>query len=163
MSDPSFRIGHGYDIHPLDVGYPLILGGKEIPFDKGLKGHSDGDVLTHAIIDSLLGALSCGDIGQHFPDTDPSLKGANSLILLRQTNKLIAEKGYAISNIDTTIICQEPKLAPHYPVMKGNLAAHLNIATTQISIKAKTKEQLGDVGEGHAIEAYSIALLHSTK
>lgn len=160
MTDLSFRIGHGYDIHPLVVGYPLILGGNEIPFDKGLKGHSDGDVLTHAVIDALLGALSLGDIGQHFPNTDESLRGANSLNLLRQSNLLITEKGYSIANIDTTIICQEPKLAQHYPVMKGNLAAHLNLDTTQISIKAKTKEQLGDVGEGHAIEAYAIALLH---
>lgn len=161
MSD--YRIGHGYDIHPLIVGRPFIIGGREIPFDKGLQGHSDGDVLTHAIIDSILGALSLGDIGQHFPDTDDTFRNAYSLDLLRKVARLLNEQNYAVANIDTTIVCQAPKLSSHYPFMKGNIAANLNIATTQISVKAKTKESLGDVGQGHAVEAYAVTLLHTIK
>ena len=153
------RIGQGYDIHKTADFRPLILGGVKIPYDKGLLGHSDADVLVHAIIDSIFGAIAEGDIGEHFPDTDPKYKNANSIELLSETNKILSEKGYKIINLDTTIICEKPKLLPYKEGMKENIAAALNISKSLISIKAKTKEKLDATGEGNAIEAIAIVLV----
>ena len=153
------RIGQGYDIHKTADFRPLILGGVKIPYDKGLLGHSDADVLVHAIIDSIFGAIAEGDIGEHFPDSDPKYKNANSIELLSETNKILCEKGYKIINLDTTIICEKPKLLPYKEGMKENIAAALNISKSLISIKAKTKEKLDATGEGNAIEAFSIVLV----
>jgi 2-C-methyl-D-erythritol 2,4-cyclodiphosphate synthase len=158
MSKPD-RIGIGYDIHRLVEGRQLLLGGVEIPFEKGLLGHSDSDVLTHAICDALLGAAALGDIGSHFPDTDPRFRGASSLDLLSHVVNLIAERGYAISNIDSTIIAEKPKLAPHIPVMRERLAAIMKIDVDQISVKAKTNEGMESIGTGEAIAAQAVALL----
>ncbi len=153
------RIGQGYDIHKTADFRPLILGGVKIPYDKGLLGHSDADVLVHAIIDSIFGAIAEGDIGEHFPDSDPKYKNANSIELLSETNKILCEKGYKIINLDTTIICEKPKLLPYKEGMKENIAAALNISKSLISIKAKTKEKLDATGEGNAIEAIAIVLV----
>lgn len=153
------RIGIGYDIHRLVEGRLLILGGIEIPFEKGLLGHSDSDVLTHAICDALLGAAALGDIGAHFPDTDPRFQGASSLDLLSHVASLIAERGYTISNVDTIIIAERPKLAPHIPRMRERLAAVLEIKLDQVSVKAKTSEGLESVGRGEAMAAQAIVLL----
>lgn len=153
------RIGQGYDIHKTADFRPLILGGVKIPYDKGLLGHSDADVLVHAIIDSIFGAIAEGDIGEHFPDTDSKYKNANSIELLSETNKILNEKGYKIINLDTTIICEKPKLLPYKEGMKENIATALNISKSLISIKAKTKEKLDATGEGNAIEAFSIVLV----
>ena len=153
------RIGQGYDIHKTADFRPLILGGVKIPYDKGLLGHSDADVLVHAIIDSIFGAIAEGDIGEHFPDSDPKYKNANSIELLSETNKILNEKGYKIINLDTTIICEKPKLLPYKEGMKENIAAALNISKSLISIKAKTKEKLDATGEGNAIEAIAIVLV----
>lgn len=153
------RIGQGYDIHKTADFRPLILGGVKIPYDKGLLGHSDADVLVHAIIDSIFGAIAEGDIGEHFPDTDSKYKNANSIELLSETNKILNEKGYKIINLDTTIICEKPKLLPYKEGMKENIAAALNISKSLISIKAKTKEKLDATGEGNAIEAIAIVLV----
>ena len=153
------RIGQGYDIHKTADFRPLILGGVKIPYDKGLLGHSDADVLVHAIIDSIFGAIAEGDIGEHFPDTDSKYKNANSIELLSETNKILNEKGYKIINLDTTIICEKPKLLPYKEQMKENIAIALNISKNLISIKAKTKEKLDATGEGNAIEAFSIVLV----
>lgn len=153
------RIGQGYDIHKTADFRPLILGGVKIPYDKGLLGHSDADVLVHAIIDSIFGAIAEGDIGEHFPDSDPKYKNANSIELLVETNKILNEKGYKIINLDTTIICEKPKLLPYKEGMKENIAIALNISKSLISIKAKTKEKLDATGEGNAIEAMAIVLV----
>ncbi len=153
------RIGIGYDIHPLVEGRKLILGGVEIPFEKGLLGHSDSDVLTHAICDALLGAAALGDIGTHFPDTDPRFKGASSLGLLRHVVAMLKERGYQISNIDSTIITERPKLKPYIAEMRQTLAAILEIEIEQVSIKAKTNEKLDAVGQGEAMQAQAIALI----
>lgn len=153
------RIGQGYDIHKTADFRPLILGGVKIPYDKGLLGHSDADVLVHAIIDSIFGAIAEGDIGEHFPDSDPKYKNANSIELLSEANKILNEKGYKIINLDTTIICEKPKLLPYKEGMKENIAAALNISKDLISIKAKTKEKLDATGEGNAIEAIAIVLV----
>ena len=153
------RIGQGYDIHKTADFRPLILGGVKIPYDKGLLGHSDADVLVHAIIDSIFGAIAEGDIGEHFPDSDPKYKNANSIELLSETNKILCEKGYKIITLDTTIICEKPKLLPYKEGMKENIAAALNISKSLISIKAKTKEKLDATGEGNAIEAIAIVLV----
>ena len=153
------RIGQGYDIHKTADFRPLILGGVKIPYDKGLLGHSDADVLVHAIIDSIFGAIAEGDIGEHFPDTDSKYKNANSIELLSETNKILNEKGYKIINLDTTINCEKPKLLPYKEEMKENIAAALNISKNLISIKAKTKEKLDATGEGNAIEAMAIVLV----
>lgn len=153
------RIGQGYDIHKTADFRPLILGGVKIPYDKGLLGHSDADVLVHAIIDSIFGAIAEGDIGEHFPDSDSKYKNANSIELLSETNKILNEKGYKIINLDTTIICEKPKLLPYKEGMKENIAAALNISKSLISIKAKTKEKLDATGEGNAIEAMAIVLV----
>ena len=153
------RIGMGYDVHKLVEDRKLIIGGVEIPFEKGLLGHSDADVLLHAIMDSLLGACALGDIGKHFPDTDPKYKGISSIKLLEETGMLILQKGYSINNIDATIIAQKPKMRPHIDLMRKNIADALNIDIDQINIKATTEEGLGFTGEMLGISAQSIASL----
>lgn len=153
------KIGQGYDIHRLIFGRDLILGGVKIPYEKGLSGHSDADVLIHAIIDSIFGAMNIGDIGEHFPDNDPQYKGISSLELLRHTAKLLDNNGYKIVNIDSTVICEKPKLLPYKDDMKKNISNALSISPDLISIKAKTKEKLDATGEGNAIEAMAIVLV----
>lgn len=153
------RVGMGYDVHKLTTNRDLIIGGVKIPYEKGLLGHSDADVLTHAIMDSLLGACALGDIGTHFPDTDSRFKGASSLDLLVHVKDLISREGYIISNIDATIIAQKPKMAPHIPLMRETLSSILNIDLTQINIKATTEEGLGFTGTGEGISSQSICLL----
>lgn len=155
-----FRIGIGYDIHKLVENRDLILGGIKIPYEKGLLGHSDADVLIHAIIDALLGALNLQDIGTLFPDTDPKYKGADSTLLLKSVIELVAEKGYKIGNIDSNIIAQAPKMMPHIPAIKQKLAEVMKIDTDLISVKAKTKEKLDAVGEKLAIETNAVVLLY---
>lgn len=157
----QFRIGTGYDIHRLEKNRDLIIGGVKIPYEKGLYGHSDADVLIHAIIDSILGALALPDIGTLFPDTDAKYKDISSIILLEKVNELISEKGYEINNIDSNIIAQAPKMMPHIPQMKKVLAKALKIEEEQISIKAKTNEKMDAVGELKAIEANSIIMLNN--
>lgn len=159
MTNHEYRIGIGYDIHKLTDNRNLIIGGIEIPYEKGLLGHSDADVLIHAIIDALLGALCMNDIGTLFPDSDEKFKDANSMILLEQTYKLIKNKGYLISNIDSNIIAQEPKMAPYIPLMKDNLSRILSIDFDDISVKAKTNENMDSVGEKRAIEANAVVML----
>ena len=159
MSTKQFRVGIGYDIHRLEDNRKLIIGGVEIPYEKGLFGHSDADVLVHAIIDALLGALSLADIGTLFPDTDEKYKGINSLELLKNVNAKIIENGYGINNLDTNIIAQAPKMMPYIPQMKKTLAEVLELAQEDISVKAKTKENLDAVGEKRAIEAQAVVLL----
>ena len=153
------RIGMGYDVHKLVPERKLILGGVTIPYELGLLGHSDADVLLHAIMDSLLGAAALGDIGKHFPDTDDKFKGISSIKLLTEVGKLISEKGYKIENIDATIIAQKPKMAPHIPLMRENIASALNIELDKINVKATTEEGLGFTGEGKGISSQSICLL----
>lgn len=153
------RIGHGYDVHRLTLNRRLILGGVEIPYEKGLLGHSDADVLTHAVMDSLLGAAALGDIGRHFPDTSDKYKDINSLKLAAHVYKLISECGYLIGNIDVTVIAQRPKLSPYIDLMQKNLAEVFNISENSINIKATTEEGLGFTGSGDAIAAHSVALL----
>lgn len=161
MNKPDFRIGIGYDIHRLEENRDLIIGGVKIPYEKGLLGHSDADVLVHAIIDSLLGALALPDIGTLFPDTDPEFKDANSIELLKTVYSIIKEKGYHINNLDSNIIAQAPKMMPHIPEMKRVLASTLEIDIEDISIKAKTKEHLDAVGEKRAIEANAVVTVYS--
>jgi len=153
------RIGQGFDVHALVAGRKLIIGGVEIPYHLGLLGHSDADVLLHAICDALLGAAALGDIGRHFPDSDPRYKGIDSRALLRQVVKLLAEQGYRVANLDATIIAQAPKMAPHIPVMVANIAADLGVAPAVINVKATTTEQLGFTGRGEGIAAQAICLL----
>lgn len=153
------RVGMGYDVHKLTEGRKLILGGVEIPYEKGLLGHSDADVLLHAIMDALLGAAALGDIGRHFPDTDPKYKGASSMKLLEHVGKLIEDKLYVIGNIDATIIAQRPKMAPYIETMRGNVADALHLDIDQINIKATTEEGLGFTGSGEGISAQAIASL----
>lgn len=157
--DTAMRIGHGYDVHKLVEGRPLILGGVQIPYEKGLLGHSDADVLAHAISDALLGAAALGDIGQHFPDTDPAYAGADSLKLARAVVELVAEKGYHVENVDATILCQAPKLAPHILAMRQNLARALQMDVEDVSVKATTEEHLGFTGAGQGIAVHAVALL----
>lgn len=153
------RIGMGYDVHKLVDNRKLILGGVEIEYEKGLLGHSDADVVVHAIMDALLGAAALGDIGKHFPDTDPKYKGISSIELLKHVGKLLKENGYVIGNIDATIICQRPKLAPYREEMVQNVAKALEIETNQVCIKATTEEGLGFTGEGKGISSQAISLL----
>jgi 2-C-methyl-D-erythritol 2,4-cyclodiphosphate synthase len=153
------RIGHGYDVHRLVPERKLILGGVEIPFEKGLLGHSDADVLLHAIADALLGAAALGDIGLHFPDSDPRFAGADSRILLREVCALIRENGYEIENIDSTVLCQAPKLRPFIGAMRQAIAAACGIAADRVSVKATTEEGLGFTGVGAGIAAHAVALL----
>lgn len=155
----NFRIGNGYDIHELVPGRKLILGGVHIPFERGLLGHSDGDALLHAISDAMLGALSLGDIGRHFPDTDPSFKGADSLILLKKVYDLIKSKGFSVVNIDTNIVAERPKMLPHVENMKNKISEALNIEKDCVSVKARTNEGLDSIGEGRAIAVYASVLL----
>lgn len=157
----AMRIGMGFDYHRLIEGRKLILGGVEIPFSKGLAGHSDGDALTHALCDAVLGAAGLGDLGQHFPDTDPKWKGASSLDLLRQVVKLAGQKGTAVAQVDTVVIAQEPKLAPHFDRMREALSRALGVAPSQVNVKAKTTEGLEAIGRGEAMAAQAIVLLKS--
>lgn len=155
----NMRIGHGYDVHRLVEGRRCIIGGVDIPFELGLDGHSDADVLTHAVMDALLGALALGDIGRHFPDTDPAYKGADSLALLRHVSVLIREKGWQVGNIDATVLAQAPKLAPHIVQMRENLAAAMECDVDRVSVKATTEEKLGFTGAKQGIAAHCVCLL----
>lgn len=157
---PPFRIGEGWDTHALVPGRKLILGGVEISHTLGLLGHSDADVLLHAIIDALVGAAGLGDIGRHFPDTDTRFKGADSMLLLRETGRLLAAQGWRIGNIDSTLVAQSPKLAPHIPAMCVRIAQALGLDAAQVNVKAKTAEKLGPVGQGLSLEARAVALLY---
>ena len=153
------RIGQGYDVHRLTEGRKLILGGVTIPYEKGLLGHSDADVLVHAVMDALLGAAALGDIGQHFPDTDPEYEGISRIKLLKKVGELLEERGFVIENIDATVIAQRPKLAPYREEMRKNMAAALKIVPEQVGVKATTEEGLGFTGSGEGISAMAIALL----
>ena len=155
------RIGQGYDVHRLVEGRKLIIGGVDIPYEKGLLGHSDADVLLHAVMDALLGAAALGDIGQHFPDSEERYKGISSIALLKEVGKILQENGYMIENIDSTVIAQRPKLLPYRPQMAENIAAALGIEKEQVSVKATTEEGLGFTGTGEGISAQAIALLSS--
>lgn len=153
------RIGHGYDVHKLVEGRKLILGGVEIEYEKGLLGHSDADVLLHAIMDALLGAAALGDIGHLFPDTDDRYKGADSMLLLKEVIKVLAQNGYKVGNIDSTVIAQRPKLAPYITEMRQNIASACGVDITQVSVKATTEEKLGFTGAGEGISAHGVCLL----
>ncbi len=155
----NIRIGHGYDIHRLVEGKKLIIGGIEIPYSKGEEAHSDGDVLFHAIIDSLLGAIAEGDIGKHFPPSDPAYKNIDSAILVKKIYNLIQSKGYMVGNIDTTVILEKPKLSSYIDLIRKNISEILHTDISNISVKAKTKENCDSAGQGNAIEAFSIVLL----
>ena len=155
------RIGHGYDVHALVPGRDLILGGVKVPYDLGLDGHSDADVLLHAVMDALLGAAGLGDIGLHFPDTDDRYKGADSGVLLECVGKKIEEAGYTVGNIDVTVIAQRPKLRPYIETMRENIAAHLGIDPGRVNVKATTEEHLGFTGEGLGIAAHAVALIET--
>lgn len=155
----NFRIGHGYDVHRLTEGRKLIIGGVEIPHRLGLLGHSDADVLTHAVMDAMLGALALGDIGQHFPDSDERFRGADSMVLLAYVNELIHREGWRLGNFDATILAQQPKLAPHIPAMRKRFAKVLSCDLSQVSIKATTEERLGFTGAEEGIAAHCVALL----
>jgi len=154
------RIGFGYDVHRLEKGKPLILGGVAIPFEKGLVGYSDADVLTHAVIDALIGAMGEGDIGGHFPSGEPKYKGISSLKLLSEIKGLVESGGYVVGNIDSTVVCELPRLAPFIGEIKLSLARTLDIASDQVNVKAKTEEGLGFTGEGKGISAYAVCLIH---
>lgn len=156
----NFRIGEGWDVHALVEGRKLIIGGVEIPHDKGLLGHSDADVLLHAITDAILGAAGMGDIGRHFPDTAVEFKGADSFVLLQEAARRVREKGWEFGNIDSTVIAQKPKLAPHIPAMQQRIADALGISVEQVNVKAKTAEKMGPVGELQAMEANAVALIY---
>ena len=158
----GMRIGHGYDVHRLAEGRRLILGGVEIPWEKGLLGHSDADVLTHALMDALLGAAALGDIGKLFPDSDARYEGADSVELLRAVRQILGDAGYGIVNVDCTVIAQRPKLAPHIPLMREKLAAAMEIEPDRVSVKATTEEGLGFSGEGLGIAAHAVALIEKT-
>ena len=153
------RIGHGYDVHRLVEGRKCIIGGVDIPHEKGLLGHSDADVLLHAIMDAVLGAMAAGDIGKLFPDNDPTYKGADSLVLTRRVADVMAEKGYRLGNLDATVIAQAPKLAPHISDMRENIAAAFGVDVDRISVKATTEEKLGFTGSGEGIAAHAVCLL----
>lgn len=155
----TLRIGEGWDIHALVEGRKLILGGVEIPYSKGLLGHSDADALLHAITDALLGAAALGDIGSHFSDTDPQFKGADSAELLAETARKVRQKGFEIGNVDSTVVAQVPKLAPYIAAMRARIAQVLGVEVDQVNVKAKTAEKMGPVGEGRAIEARAVVLL----
>lgn len=156
-----FRIGHGYDVHRLVEGRRLILGGVDIPFERGLLGHSDADVLVHAIMDAILGAAALGDIGKLFPDTDERYSGADSLELLGEVMRALREAGYELGNVDSTVIAQRPKLATHIELMRGNIARAAGVDAAQISVKATTEEKLGFTGEGAGIAAHAVALIYT--
>ena len=153
------RIGHGYDVHRLVEGRKCIIGGVDIPHEKGLLGHSDADVLLHAIMDAVLGAMAAGDIGKLFPDSDPAYKGADSLVLTRRVAEVMAERGYKLGNVDATVIAQAPKMAPHIPAMRQNIADAFGVDADRISVKATTEERLGFTGSGEGIAAHAVCLL----
>lgn len=157
------RIGHGYDVHRLVEGRNLILGGVKIDYEKGLLGHSDADVLLHAVSDALLGAAGLGDIGRHFPDTDPKYKGADSLELLREVYRKISEKGFHVGNIDVTMIAQKPKLKDFIPQMQENIAAAVNVTADRVNVKATTEEKLGFTGTGEGMSCHAVCLLEEMK
>lgn len=157
----TYRIGQGYDAHRFKEGDHIIVGGVKIPFDKGMAAHSDGDVALHALCDALLGAAALGDIGKHFPDTDPQLKGVDSRLLLRQVRELIASEGYAPVNVDLTIVAQAPRLAPHIPAMRDNIAQDLGLPAECVNVKATTTEKMGFEGREEGISAQAVALLQS--
>jgi 2-C-methyl-D-erythritol 2,4-cyclodiphosphate synthase len=157
----SVRVGIGYDLHRLEAGRKLIVGGIELPFDKGPMGHSDGDVVAHAMVDALLGAAGLGDIGTHFPDTDPKWENANSLIFLEHTRKLLDEKRFAIEHVDVVVILERPKLGPHFPKMREVLAKSLGVDSEKIHLKAKTNEGVDAIGRGEAIASHVVATLAS--
>ncbi|SFO38298.1 2-C-methyl-D-erythritol 2,4-cyclodiphosphate synthase [Variovorax sp. PDC80] len=156
----NIRVGEGWDVHQLVAGRKLVLGGIEVPHVTGLLGHSDADVLLHAITDALLGGAGLGDIGRHFPDTDAQFRGADSAVLLAEAARRVRAEGWQIGNVDSTVIAQAPKLAPHIPAMRERIAQTLGIAGEQVNVKAKTAEKLGPVGEGRAMEARAVVLLH---
>lgn len=156
----NFRIGEGWDTHALVEGRKLMIGGVEVPHDKGLLGHSDADVLLHAITDAVLGAAGLGDIGRHFPDTAVEFKGADSFVLLQEATRRVREKGWEIGNVDSTVIAQQPKLAPHIALMQKRIAQALGVTEEQVNVKAKTAEKMGPVGELLAMEANAIALIY---
>lgn len=158
----GFRIGTGYDLHRLEEGRPLILGGVRIPFEKGLQGHSDADILCHAVTDAILGAAALGDIGAHFPDTDPRFKGADSLDLLARARQLVNSAGYRVVNVDATIIAERPKLREHIDAMRQRLAESLLVRTSAVSVKAKTNEGVGPEGRGEAMSAQAVAMLEES-
>ena len=158
----SMRIGHGYDVHRLTKGRRLILGGVEIPYERGLLGHSDADVLTHAVMDALLGAAGLGDIGRHFPDSDPAYAGADSLVLLDHVVALLRARGWRAANVDATILAQRPKLAPHINQMRDNLAARLGLDREAVNVKATTEEGLGFTGSGDGMAAHAVCLLEES-
>lgn len=153
------RVGLGYDVHKLVEGRLLILGGVTIPYEKGLLGHSDADVLVHAVMDALIGAMGLGDIGKHFPDTDPAYKGADSIALLEDVAKLMTSEGYVLGNMDATIIAQKPKMAPHIELMRQHIAEALKVEISQINVKATTEEGLGFTGDGSGISAQAVCLI----
>ena len=153
------RIGHGYDVHRLVEGRKCIIGGVEIPYEKGLLGHSDADVLLHAVMDAVLGAMAAGDIGKLFPDSDPAYKGADSLVLTRRVAEVMGERGYRLGNVDATVIAQAPKMAPHIPAMRQNIADAFGVDADRISVKATTEERLGFTGSGEGIAAHAVCLL----
>ena len=159
MPLPALRVGEGWDTHALVPGRKLLLGGVEIPHDRGLLGHSDADALLHAITDALLGAAGLGDIGRHFPDTDARFRGADSIVLLAEAARRVREAGWQIANVDSTVIAQAPKLAPHIEAMRARIAQALELAPAQVNVKAKTAEKLGPVGMGQSIEARAVVLL----
>ncbi|BDF70916.1 2-C-methyl-D-erythritol 2,4-cyclodiphosphate synthase [Oscillospiraceae bacterium] len=153
------RIGHGYDVHRLTQGRRLVLGGVDIPWDRGLLGHSDADVLTHAVMDALLGAAGLGDIGKAFPDTDPAYEGADSVALLERVARMIGQAGYRVGNVDATVLAQRPKLLPHIPQMRMNLARAMGVAEGRVNVKATTEEGLGFTGSGEGMAAHAVCLL----
>ena len=155
----TMRIGEGWDVHALVPGRPLVIGGVAIPYDRGLLGHSDADVLLHAVTDALLGAAGLGDIGRHFPDTDPAFKGADSVLLLEEAGRRVGQAGWAVVNIDSTVVAQAPRLAPHIDAMRARIAKALALDPAQVNVKAKTAEKLGPVGQGQSIEARAVVLL----
>ena len=159
MSSPAMRIGDGWDVHALVPGRRLVIGGVDIPFDRGLLGHSDADVLLHAITDALFGAAGLGDIGRHFPDTDEAFRGADSLALLAEATRRVRLAGWEVGNIDSTVVAQAPRLAPYIEAMRAAIAEALGIAAELVNVKAKTAEKLGPVGQGQAIEARAVVLL----
>jgi 2-C-methyl-D-erythritol 2,4-cyclodiphosphate synthase len=157
------RIGHGYDVHRLVEGRKCIIGGVDIPHEKGLLGHSDADVLLHAVMDAVLGAMAAGDIGKLFPDNDPTYKGADSLVLTRRVAEVMVERGYRLGNVDATVIAQAPKLAPHIPAMREKIASAFGVEVDRISVKATTEEKLGFTGSGEGIAAHAVCLLEEAR
>jgi 2-C-methyl-D-erythritol 2,4-cyclodiphosphate synthase len=155
----GLRVGEGWDVHALVPGRPLMIGGVQVPSERGLLGHSDADVLLHAITDALLGAAALGDIGSHFPDTDERFRGADSVVLIAEVARRVREKGFSIQNIDSTVVAQSPRLAPYIEAMRLRIAQALDLAPGQVNVKAKTAEKLGPVGQGHSIEARAVVLL----